>query len=310
LTQKLGLVLGAGGLVGMAYHAGALRALEQVGGVVPGDADLVIGTSAGSVVGAYLRSGWSTEDFWRLALSEGEGVGVEEPFSLSTRSPLELFRRGLGSAYVLSRSLVRLPTPPVPQVVQRIFPGGFFSMEQGRKRLRDELPEEWPAKPLWLVAVDITSGRRVVLGRHRTPPPLPDAVMASCAIPGFFSPVRIGPLTLVDGGAHSTTNLDLAVSDGCDLIIGVAPMAFDTARLPDPLSQVFRRRPARSLAGEAALARRKGVEVLLIRPTAAEVRLHGVRFMRTDGLDRVAHAAYESTARQLETERFRRALAA
>jgi NTE family protein len=205
---------------------------------------------------------------------------------------------------------MRLPTPPVPKVVERVFPGGFFSMDQGRQRLRDELPEEWPSKRLWLVAVDITSGRRVVLGRNRTPPPLPDAVMASCAIPGFFSPVRVGPLTLVDGGAHSTTNLDLAVSDGCDLIIGVAPMAFDTARLPDPLSQVFRRRPARSLASEAALARRRGVEVLLLRPTAAEVRLHGVRFMRASGLDRVAQAAYESTARQLQTERFRRVLAA
>src|SRR2546430_1216023 len=68
VAVKIGLVLGAGGTVGMAYHAGVLRALREVGGFAAEDADLVVGTSAGSVVGAYLRSGWTTEDFWHLAL--------------------------------------------------------------------------------------------------------------------------------------------------------------------------------------------------------------------------------------------------
>jgi len=66
--MKVALVLGAGGMVGLAYHAGALRALEQEGGFDPTGADLIIGTSAGSVIGAYLRSGWTTTDFWELAL--------------------------------------------------------------------------------------------------------------------------------------------------------------------------------------------------------------------------------------------------
>src|SRR3954452_22290698 len=65
---RVGLVLGGGGMVGLAYHAGVLRALEELGGFRPADADLIVGTSAGSVAGAYLRSGWSTEDFWQLAL--------------------------------------------------------------------------------------------------------------------------------------------------------------------------------------------------------------------------------------------------
>src|SRR5207248_10947416 len=66
--RGIGLVLGAGGTVGMAYHAGSLRALERVGGIDPDGVDLIVGTSAGSVIGAYLRSGWTTGDLWQLAL--------------------------------------------------------------------------------------------------------------------------------------------------------------------------------------------------------------------------------------------------
>jgi hypothetical protein len=73
--------------------------------------------------------------------------------------------------------------------------------------------------------------------------------------------------------------------------------------------QLARRVPARALAQEAGLARRRGAQVLLLRPTAAEVRAHGINLMRGAGLDRTARDAYESTARSLATERFRRALA-
>jgi NTE family protein len=67
-SRRIGIVFGAGGTVGMAYHAGVTRALEQVAGIRPADADLLVGTSAGSVIAAYLRSGWTGEDFWAFAL--------------------------------------------------------------------------------------------------------------------------------------------------------------------------------------------------------------------------------------------------
>jgi predicted acylesterase/phospholipase RssA len=121
--------------------------------------------------------------------------------------------------------------------------------------------------------------------------------------------VRVGDHVLVDGGAHSTTNLDLAVRAGCDLIIGVAPLAYDPAGPPGPLVQLARRVPTRALAQEAGVARRRGAQVLLLRPSAKEVRSHGVNLMRGAGLERTARDAYESTARSLGTDRFRRALA-
>ena len=92
-----------------------------------------------------------------------------------------------------------------------------------------------------------------MLGREGAPKvTLPRAVLASCAIPGVYEPVRVGRMTLVDGGARSTTNLDLAAKAGCDLIIGVAPMAFDTGVPPGPLGQFVRGIPARQLSGEVA----------------------------------------------------------
>jgi NTE family protein len=294
-----------------------------VGGLAANDAGLIVGSSAGSVVAAYLRSGMPVDEFWQLisgthpALIAGGRLGLEtrrDVWDPIFRGPFEFGRRVLGSGYVLSRSLVRIPTPRLPLLLERMFPAGMFSMEQGRRRLRSELPDEWPRRPLWLCAVDIGSGRRVVLGRDNCDRfgariSFPDAVVASCAIPGVYRPVRVGRMTLVDGGAFSTSNLDLAVDAGCEHIIGVVPMAFDTVNRPHPVHQLVRRRPARSLAGEAALGRRKGSSVMLFRPTSGEVKSHGIDLMRTDGLDRVARAAYESAARLLESERFVKALA-
>ena len=305
----------------MSYHAGIVRALEEVGGFRPDDAGLIVGTSAGSVVGAYLRSGWTTKDFWELSLgthSSLAGLRAEEidarrseMFTPSFRSGPELVRRALGSSFVLARSLWRIPGPVTPRWMRHLFPGGMFDMTEGKRRIADEIPAAWPSRPLWLCAVDITSGRRVVLGRRGSPPAtLHQGVTASCAIPGFYHPVRVGRRTLVDGGAHSSTNLDLAARENCDLIICVAPMAYDTASAPSPVEALMRRVAARKLAAEVSVARSRGAEVLLLRPTAREVRLHGMNLMRSGGWDQVATAAFEAGARTLDTPRFRRVLGA
>ncbi|CAA9268928.1 MAG: hypothetical protein AVDCRST_MAG50-3362 [uncultured Acidimicrobiales bacterium] len=317
--MKLGLVLGAGGTVGLAYHAGALRALEQVGGIAPSSADLMVGTSAGSMVATFLRCGWTTDDLWSLALGSHPSLLEQTAEELAQnragilaplwRNPLELGRRAVGSAYVFSRSMVRIPAPMLPSVLGRWFPGGFFAMSEGSQRFTTELPAQWPSAPLWICAVDINTGSRVVFGRDVSATPA-QAVRASCAIPGIYPPVRIEGRLLVDGAAYSTTNVDLAgpAGAGCNLIIAVAPMAFDTAPAPRLTTQLSRRRAARSLAGEVASVRAGGAEVLLLRPTPAELRIHGANPMRRDGWEPIARAAYESVATALETERFQRVL--
>lgn len=311
----------------MQYHTGALHALREVAGVEPDLAEVVVGTSAGSIIGALVRTGWTPEDLWAFALGTHPAVaalGEEEQerrrqavFTPRFSNPLDLARRAVGSAYVLARTAVRVPAPPVPGFLARHFPGGLFD-SGAKERLAEVLPAAWPERPTWLVAVDLRTGQRVALGGpperrgtdlYRVPPlSLQEAVRASCAIPGIYAPVRMGARTLVDGGAHSTTNLDLLRRTGCDLVVAVAPMAFDPARPPRRASVLARQRALRSLQAEARVVRESGAEVLMIRPTKEELALHGVRLLRPDDGPAIAKAAYEATARLLETPRFRAAL--
>jgi NTE family protein len=317
--MKIGLVLGAGGVVGMDYHAGVLHALVEEGGLEPSDADLVVGTSAGSVVGSLLRSGWTARDLWDFAVGTHPTVADLPPDEVERRrravlsprfdSPFEAARLVVGSTYVLARSVLKVPMPQVPRPIARRFPGGLFTTEEAEERLTEVLPEEWPDDPLWLVAVDLVSRRRVVLGRAGSPAvDLHTGVLASCSIPGVYPPVRAGDAVLVDGGAHSSTHLDLAARPGCDLVVGVAPMTYDPASAPGPIERLGRRWPTRALASEAREARARGARVLLVRPTADDLRHHGVNAMRPDDDAVIARAAYDSTCRLLATERFRRVL--
>ena len=275
-------------------------------------ADVVIGTSAGSVVAAYARSGWTPAQLWEIVTSSdlppapesgAELAGLPELFVAAFRTPLDAVRRGMGSAFVLSRTALRAPLPALPAPLRRAFPGGMFFMADGRRRFEEELPAEWPGRATWLCAVDIVSGRRVVLGRRRPPRlTLPRAVMASCAIPGVYPPVRYGRRELIDGGAHSTTNLDLAARGGCDLIVGVAPMAYREDDPPGWAGRLTRRMAHNALVREVGVARRRGARVVLVRPSSQEVALHGVNFMRSRDLAPLARAAYESTARLAEAQ--------
>src|SRR4051794_19974660 len=131
-TQRFTLVLGAGGTVGLAYHAGVLKALADVRGIEAADADLIVGTSAGSGAGAYLRSGYTSDDFWQMAIGTHPSVADIDELELAERrralftpawaSPIELVRRCVGSSYALAQSVAHVPSLPLPSAVRRQFP--------------------------------------------------------------------------------------------------------------------------------------------------------------------------------------------
>lgn len=317
--MRFGLVLGAGGVVGMDYHAGVLHALAEETELELTAPDLVVGTSAGSVVGSLLRSGWTPRDLWEFALGTHPTVADLPPDEVERRrkavfsprfdTPFEAARLVVGSTYVLARSLFKAPMPQVPKSIARRFPGGLFTIDEAEERLTEVLPADWPQDPLWLVAVDLVSGRRVVLGRKGSPEvDLHTGVLASCSIPGVYPPIRVGEAVLVDGGAHSSTHLDLAARAGCELIVGVAPMTYDPGTAPGWVERLGRRWPTRALASEAKEARAGGANVLLVRPGTADLAHHGLNAMRPEDDAAIAKAAYESTCRLLQTERFRRVL--
>lgn len=291
--MKTGLVLGGGGLVGMAYHAGALRAMSERG-LAPEAADLIVGTSAGSVIGSYLAAGWAPTDFYDFAHGRhpdstgdhhAQRAEMNGMFVPLYRSRSERIRRGAGGLFALasSRGLWRLPQPPA--VLRRAFPSGIYSTDVTRDRLYRDLPEGWPERDLFISTAELYTGKRVVFGAPGSPPaPLPEAVLASTAIPGFFGPVRIGDKQYVDGGVISATSLDLATAAGCDRILCVAPLGYIRGeRILDPRlvgPMVLRQWFAIALRREVLAARAKGVEVLVLRPWARDLNAHGTNAMR------------------------------
>ncbi len=305
-------------MVGIAYHAGVIRALEHHSDLRVADVDLVVGTSAGSVAAAYIRSGYSADELWQLALGTHplmEALGdtpsqrrAATAFTPSFATPGQFVGRAVGASVSLMRSVARLPTPRLPEQLHPLLSSGLFTMERAAQRFRADLPESWPTRETAICAVDLGSGRRTVFGPTESPVSLCNAVVASCSIPGFYVPMRSGGRTYVDGGVHSPTNVDVAARFGCDLIIGIAPMAYDPSAEIPAWMRLARRIGQASLRNEARLARARGAEVLLIRPGSADVQVQGINFMRASGGDEIAQSAYESVSRLLETDRFRLAL--
>jgi NTE family protein len=321
-TPRIGLVLGAGGVVGHAYHAGVLDGLCDATGWDPRDAEVIVGTSAGSVVGALLRAGFSARDL--AARSTGEPLSPEGaellarsepaggPARLPSRPP---GRRGvprMASPALLMRAALRpfwMNRPGV--MLAGALPAGAVPTELVAAGFRPLFGADWPARDLWLTAVRLRDGRRVVFGRDGGPPAhVADAVAASCAIPSFFAPVTIGGVDYVDGGAHSPTNADLVAEHDLDLVIVSSPMSVAGNRLRPSLDLPARRLCRFYLGQEAARIRRRGVPVVAFQPTGDDLRLMGMNAMDPSRRAPVTRQARESAMKKVQRADVRAVLGA
>lgn len=294
MTRRVALVLGAGGVAGHAFHAGLLAALERETGWDPREADLVLGTSAGSVVGLALRAGLSAADIFARA--------VDEPLSSEGQRVLALLPPP-ADGWTLISSGPRIPFPASPRLVARVAtrpwtvrpgvalaglvpPGRYDVSRIGEEvdLLVGSLPR--PIRGLWTTAVRLADGRRVIFGRQGDGSAASlgewtwgQAVAASCAIPGFFRPVVIGGESFVDGGAHSPTHADLVAESRPDLVIVSSPMSAVRANgrrgLDAPIRTMYRWR----LAAEVGRLRRNGVPVVVFQPTAEVLAAAGLNAM-------------------------------
>jgi NTE family protein len=206
-------------------------------------------------------------------------------------------------------------------------PAGFISTDSLKDIVRRAVPGDWVDHPnYWAVTCDYHDGRRVPFGRLDAPNAhVADAVAASCAIPGFYRPVKIGRRRYVDGGVCSASNLDLVAGRGLDLVICLNPLSSgtelteDAGRGPlgllpplDPrdwLGALSRQANGRRLAHEAGKVRRFGTEVLLIEPTAKDHQAMGHNLMSGARRQQVIETAIETTRRQLEDSRVKELLA-
>ncbi|MGN6613077.1 MAG: patatin-like phospholipase family protein [Angustibacter sp.] len=289
MTRR-GLVLGGGGVLGAAWMVGALSAIEDSLDVDLRDVEAIVGTSAGSVVGALLAAGVSVAELRRHQLGEPVGtgplLGFEWDYERATgggRPPRP--RPGLGSAGLIARNVAHLRRLPPTAVLSALLPEGRGSLDSVGAMVRHVVPSGWVARDgLQVVTMDYETGRRVAFGRIGAPEAdLADAVMASCAIPGWYQPVRIGSDRYVDGGACSSTSVDLLAGLGLDEVLVVAPSVSFALDAPDALvtrlERQWRTRVTRRCLREVAKVHAGGTEVTVIGPGPEDLEAIGGNLM-------------------------------
>jgi NTE family protein len=311
--MRVGLVLGAGGVMGGAWITGGLHALATETGWDPAEAEYIVGTSAGAMMGSLLAAG--VPPWFMVAHSAGETfpgvVGADgRPAASADRSAGARFtwHRGfprllLGSPELILHGLRNPRTTPPLGLLVAWGPRGVISTEPLKEVIHRVVPQGWADHPnLWLVAADYGNLERVVFGREGSPTAdLADAVAAACAIPAFYHPVRIGDRSYIDGGVNSVSNLDLLADQGLDLVICLNPMTSRhiSRRLTAQPAAVVRARNGRRLGREARLLRGQGVKVVLIQPLARDLAAMGSNYMSTSRRHHVIETAIETVTEQL-----------
>jgi NTE family protein len=212
--QRTALVLGGGGITGIAWEIGLLAGLAEAGVDLSG-ADLVVGTSAGSVVGARLATG---EDLGEMYARQLEPATGERAFRLN-RATLAQF----GWAMLRSRGRDVEFRRRIGALALAAEKAGLTPSEQERLDVFESLlgGRDWPERALAIAAVDAATGEFTPFDRT-SGVPLVSAVAASCAVPGVYPPVTIDGRRYVDGGMRSAANADLA--HAYDRVVVLAPI--------------------------------------------------------------------------------------
>ncbi|MET0143186.1 MAG: patatin-like phospholipase family protein [Ilumatobacteraceae bacterium] len=284
MCPRVAVVLGAGGTVGHAFHAAVLGVLHDVTGWDAGEADLLVGTSAGSVVAALLRAGLPAPDLARRALgrplsSTGAEIVARAGIAWPTR-PGRPRRERSGSRMASPARLARAVQAPWEvrpgSIAAAVMPAGRVATAAIAEPFDALYGETWPVRPLWIAAVELDTGRRVVFGRPGAPTTTPgQAVRASCAVPGYFEPAEIAGHRYVDGAVHSTTNADLVADERPDLVLISAPMSAVGGAVRFGPGFPVRQFARLSLGREVAALRALGSTVVTFQPTADDLAVMG-----------------------------------
>ena len=308
--MRRGLVLGCGGPIGFAWSAIALEELERALGWDVREAEVIQGTSAGAELAALLGAGVSVAEIVR----ELDEVTSASPSSGQT--PLAQRLRRDPSA------LPPLPWPSFPQhrlawsAVRRrvdVMAGlaGLLPWGRGDASFLTDLgaglfPDgSWPSSKIRLMAADIATGELIALDGSQADVSMGQALAASWAIPGWFTPVQIGARTLIDGGTVSPTSAHLLSNHGLDEVYIVAPMSTHGGAPASGLAHAERllRRPmTQRVDREQGLLEDRGIKVFRIEPGVEELQAMGPNFMDTRARSGTLLAARQQLPIRIQTQ--------
>lgn len=238
------LVLGGGGVAGISWETGLLVGLAEAG-IDLRNADLFLGTSAGSAVAAQITSGLTLDELFQRqanpALQAHELTPQPDFQKMMADFTLAIKEGGTSSALLQRIGALALATPTVSEA-------------QRRDVIVSRLPvHSWPQNRLEIVAIDAFSGERTIFTRE-SGVELVDAVAASCAVPCIWPPVTINQRRYIDGGTYSMANLDLAAGFDKILVLQPDPPPFP---LPESLEEQIER------------LQRQGAQIEVINPDEA-----------------------------------------
>lgn len=277
------LVLGGGGPVGIAWEVGLAAGLAEEGIDIAG-ADLIIGTSAGSSVGAQLALGRRATDMLarlraQLAAPATASVPRQEPAAPPDLAPLMSFMLRAATAEGSTEELrveigaFALQAQTVPE---ESFIAGFGTT----------LGEaDWPTRAFTCTAVDTADGK-LVTWDNESHVPLVRAVASSCSVPGIFPPITINGRRYMDGGMRSATNIDLAC--GYDVVLAVVVQGATPTETPDSILEIRRQR----LEAELQAVRAAGGKVELIASDEASAEAFGINLMDASRRGPAAETGY------------------
>ncbi|WP_435581780.1 patatin-like phospholipase family protein [Amycolatopsis thermoflava] len=264
------LVLGGGGVAGIAWQTGLLHGLSESGVDVLG-ADRFIGTSAGSTVAAQITSGTSLAELFRRQVDPAL-QSPEIPADVDAETIAEMFGAAVSGATDAKDARRRIGE--LALAARTVAEADRLKVIEARLPVHD-----WPAAALHIVAVDAATGDdRVFTAESGVS--LVDAVAASCAVPGTWPPVTIDGRRYIDGGVRSMENADLAA--GCDrvLVLRVTEVPGNT-----------------DLDDQVAALRRDGAAVLVVAPDAAAAEAIGPNLLDPTVREAAARAGFDQAAR-------------
>ena len=308
MTRR-GVVLGAGGVLGAAWTIGALAAIQEQYSWDLREAEVLVGTSAGSILASFLGCGVGVDTLvdHQRGIVAAEGPQIAYDYDEDSGGALPpLPRPFMGSPRgLLSSALHPWRTTPM-MALSTALPQGRASLAPISALIDEVCPQgAWAAHPqTWVVAMDYDSGRRVVFGRDGAPHAgLRDAVMASCSIPGWYTPARIGGRRYIDGGTCSPTSLDLVAGLGLDEVIVVSPMTSleydEPTSVAAKLERRFRRQVTKRLISEAKKVSDTGTRVTMLNPGPKDLAAIGANLMDPRRRTKVFETSLRTSAEAL-----------
>lgn len=329
---RIGIALAGGGPLGAFYELGTLQALgECIEGLDLRDLYAYAGVSSGSMLAAGLANGLTPVDMGRIVISNDSGHDPAHPGLFLRPAFGEYGRRIANMPRLVLRVVEQFARAPISQSVAELLapltaamPAGLFNSEPFERYLRKlyagggrtndfrELRHR-----LFIVATNLNTGAAALFGMPGMDHvPISQAVQASTALPGLYSPVVIDGETYADGALLRTMHASIVLESGADLVICINPLvSFDASEgggrkrqveltehgLPIVLSQTFRSLiQSRMLVGFASYKKRfPRAEILLFEPDRGDRRMFFANVFRYSDRRRLVDHAYQCTRRDL-----------